>query len=184
MIFKKDDLMRLLILLLIAGCASLNEDQCKTGDWKGIGLSDGLEGLTFDHLSRHQKACSEYGISIDSKAYTEGRQEGLKTYCEPQNGYQLGLKGQSYNNVCTDKAFNENYKLGKKIHEVQTKITNIDNQIENLEQQMVVSNDQRERSNLHSQIKSLKRDKNRLDNMLLALKATRLKTTGDLIDLL
>ena len=71
----------LCVLVLATSCSSLSEKDCKSGDWAAIGKKDGERGYSEGRLESHQKACSEYGISIDANQYQSARKEGLKTYC-------------------------------------------------------------------------------------------------------
>lgn len=86
--------------ILLAGCASLDEGQCRNGHWDDIGLADGTAGLGVDRLNDHRKACAEFGIAPDPGAYLLGRERGLQRYCTPTNAVQEGLAGRPYRGVC------------------------------------------------------------------------------------
>ncbi len=88
-------------LTALAACASLSEDQCRAGDWRGIGFSDGAQGRSPDHIARHQKACAKVGVTPDLQAWLSGRQEGLLRYCTPANAYRVGRGGQSVAPYCS-----------------------------------------------------------------------------------
>ena len=106
--------------LLVAGCASMDEDECRVADWRAIGYEDGVRGVSASHLGEHREACAEYGISPDFVAYKTGREEGLREYCTPASGYRLGRNGGSPTAVCpVDLAgdFRDAYKSGREIHE-------------------------------------------------------------------
>jgi hypothetical protein len=85
---------------LLAGCASLNEDQCRQGDWAGIGQSDGYAGYAMTRLQDHAEACRKLGITPDSVAYSRGRQVGLRGYCTASRGFAEGRMGNIYAGVC------------------------------------------------------------------------------------
>ena len=97
--------MRYLVLLpalaLLAACATLNEDQCRAGNWYEIGINDGAKGRSSDFIFQHAKACNEFGIAPKAAPWREGRNEGLKQYCTPTNAYRIGQRGQHLNPVCT-----------------------------------------------------------------------------------
>jgi len=59
----------LLLLLGLNGCATLNEKECINGDWRTIGLEDGLRGEKANRIGQHREACAEYAIKIDIDAY-------------------------------------------------------------------------------------------------------------------
>lgn len=85
---------------LLAGCAGMSKDECLTVDWRTIGYEDGVEGRPGDHIAEHRKACAKYGVRADLDQYQQGRSQGLKEFCQPVNGYRLGVRGGSYYGVC------------------------------------------------------------------------------------
>ncbi|SER94386.1 Protein of unknown function [Tranquillimonas rosea] len=90
----------LIPLLLLTSCASLSEEECLRGDWRGIGYEDGVDGRERDFILRHAKACAEVGVSPDREAWLAGRAEGLPLYCTIDNAYDEGRRGVVLNNVC------------------------------------------------------------------------------------
>lgn len=92
----------LLLLPVLAACATLSEDACHAGDWAAIGRADGAEGRTPAHIGKHAKACAEYGIRPDAAAWEAGRREGLRHYCTPFNAYAEGADGRRLSPVCPD----------------------------------------------------------------------------------
>lgn len=85
---------------LVAGCASLSEDQCRQGDWASIGQADGYAGYAMTRLQDHTEACRKVGITPDAAAYSRGRQAGLRGYCTVSRGFTEGRLGNSYAGVC------------------------------------------------------------------------------------
>ena len=88
-------------VLFIASCASLTEDECRAGNWESIGFVDGTNGQFQSYISKHGEACTDYGVVPDTAAWLKGRLEGLKTYCTPQNVYEVGRHGTEMNPVCS-----------------------------------------------------------------------------------
>ncbi|MDO8296841.1 MAG: DUF2799 domain-containing protein [Caulobacter sp.] len=86
--------------LLAGSCATLSEDQCQTGDWAGIGYSDGANGHGTGRFGDHVKACEQFGVVPDQAVYMTGRARGLTVYCQPGRGFQVGRSGNSYGGVC------------------------------------------------------------------------------------
>ncbi|GHB44796.1 hypothetical protein GCM10007094_37670 [Pseudovibrio japonicus] len=131
--------------LTLSGCASLSEDDCKTGDWQGIGVVDGRAGFTSDKLNEHTKACSKYGISPDVNAYMAGRTLGLQSYCTPISGFEQGREDKSYRGVCpiaSEEGFKVGYSLGNQIYvaneaadDAQDEVRNIQYRIDELEEE-------------------------------------------------
>ncbi len=111
---------------LLAGCAGgLGKDECRTADWRTIGYEDGLHGLPADRIGAHRAACAKYQVTPDLVAYTEGRQRGLLEYCQPRNGYRVGLNGRPYYNVCsgaTEPGFVDGYHYGRQIYDARAEL--------------------------------------------------------------
>jgi len=98
------------------GCATLKKEECLTVDWYGIGYEDGTKGYKTSRIAKHRKSCAKYGVLPDLQLYQRGHSEGLREYCTPHKGYQLGLHGRSYNDVCQGELavlFQEAYNIGK-----------------------------------------------------------------------
>lgn len=113
-------------MLLLSGCATLNKEECLNADWRIIGFEDGARGHAASRIGNHRKACSEHGVIPDATAYNAGRDEGLKEFCQPQNGYRLGLRGRTYAGVCPrelESQFVDAYNYGKKIHGIERQIS-------------------------------------------------------------
>lgn len=113
------------ILLLISGCATMNESECRNADWRIIGMEDGASGKKSSHIGRHRSACSEYEIIPDLNLYLLGYNQGLGQYCTEQSGYSVGKSGASYNGICpktSEALFLEGYRRGRKIYLLQQDI--------------------------------------------------------------
>ena len=62
----------LFALALLAACATLNEDQCRAGNWYDIGVRDGANGRSLDFILQHAKACNEFGIAPKAGTLARG----------------------------------------------------------------------------------------------------------------
>jgi hypothetical protein len=92
-----------LVFLILAGCGASKEEKmaaCQATDWWAVGYEDGINGQYADRFKAHREACAKYGVMANITLYLEGRDEGLREYCRPQNGYSLGVSGYKRNNVC------------------------------------------------------------------------------------
>jgi hypothetical protein len=87
-------------LFALSGCASMSKDECLAVDWRTVGYEDGVEGYPGDHIAQHRKACAKYGVRADLALYQEGRNQGLREFCQPINGYNIGARGGGYGGVC------------------------------------------------------------------------------------
>lgn len=74
-------------------CATLNEQQCKTGNWEEIGRQDGSRGFSAGRINNHNKACREHGTQVNNADYQRGYDAGVRSYCTTENGYRLGRSG-------------------------------------------------------------------------------------------
>jgi len=121
------------VMIALSGCATMSGDECLTSDWQGIGFDDGSKGYTADRLSQHRKACAKHGVSPDLNAYRSGRTEGLRHYCQPQRGFNLGVSGGRYNGVCAidlEADFVDAYRSGAQLHSLRANVSSANDQIQ------------------------------------------------------
>lgn len=93
---------RALILVIsigLSGCASMSADECLSADWRTVGYEDGQAGSP-GRLGDHRKACAKVGVTPDLDAYEDGRAQGLRMFCVPSRGYDIGTQGGRYGGVC------------------------------------------------------------------------------------
>ncbi|MGH1576769.1 DUF2799 domain-containing protein [Planktotalea sp.] len=90
----------LCLLIALAGCATLSEEECLNGNWQEIGLKDGANGKTSDFIQSHAKACEKVGVVPVQSLWEKGRQQGLPAYCVPQKAYSEGRRGRRLSAVC------------------------------------------------------------------------------------
>ena len=119
-------------VLLVSGCATMNEEECRVADWHTVGYEDGARGALAETIGQHRKACADHGIAPDFNAYREGRAEGLKQFCRSQNGFNLGSRGGAYHGVCPaelEPDFLDAYNHGRTLHELESNVSRIASQI-------------------------------------------------------
>jgi hypothetical protein len=148
----------LMFTLGLNGCASLSKEQCLAGNWRDIGHRDGRQGYKPESLDAHNKACAEYGVTVNRDEYQQGYNEGIQTYCSPVNGRYLGERGSSYNYVCpADKeaAFLHQYRYGRELYEAQHKIKTARDDLATKEEQLRVEKNASVRTSLRSEISAL-----------------------------
>jgi hypothetical protein len=109
---------------LLVGCAAgMDKNQCVAADWRMIGYEDGLRGYAAERIGAHRVACAKHQVTPNLAAYSEGRERGLVEFCQPKNGFRVGLQGNGYANVCpaaTEAAFVHGYKWGRQIHDARS----------------------------------------------------------------
>jgi hypothetical protein len=114
-----------LFALGLSGCASMNKDECLAVDWRTVGYEDGAAGRAGERIAEHRKACAKYGVTPDLVAYQAGRSQGLREYCRPQTGYQLGEHGGSYGGVCPadmESEFTAAYESGRELYNLRSRV--------------------------------------------------------------
>lgn len=90
----------LLTLLLLGGCATLNQSECLNANWQMIGLEDGSKGQALSYIGNHRKACAKFNISPDLEQYQRGHAQGLRQYCTYNTGLRLGTRGGKFKSIC------------------------------------------------------------------------------------
>lgn len=125
----------LIAAALLVGCATgMDRDQCVAADWRTIGYEDGLHGFPAERIGAHRVACSKFQVAPDLAAYTEGRQRGLVEYCQPKNGFRVGLHGGGYANVCsgpTEQSFVNGYQWGRQIYQARSELNSTQARLRN-----------------------------------------------------
>lgn len=174
----------IILLFVLSSCATLSENECKNGNWELIGKKDGLKGRPLSVISQHQEACSEYKVRINTREYEIGRNQGLGEYCKPENGYQEGINGHKYNNVCTNKEFNTKYRIGYKIYELKKEIEKANKEINDLESEFTMSNNEDDKIKLRYKIRNEYDKINKINKKITLLKVYAAGDKYELIDLL
>jgi hypothetical protein len=105
---------------LLAGCAGgMTTSECASADWTALGFEDGRTGARPKLSEQRREACASEGISVDFAAYETAREDGLKTYCTAEGGFDAGRSGGEYFGVCageTEMRFLESLALGERLH--------------------------------------------------------------------
>jgi hypothetical protein len=118
----------------MAGCAGMSKDECLAVDWRTIGYEDGVEGRPGDHIAEHRKACAKYGVRADLDQYQQGRSQGLREFCQPVNGYRLGVRGGNYYGVCPvelERPFLGAFDAGHQLHVLTARVSNAEAELSN-----------------------------------------------------
>jgi hypothetical protein len=122
-------------LWALAGCSSMSANQCLATDWRTVGYEDGVAGYSGDRVGQYRKACTKHGISPDLNAYQGGRDQGLREFCKPLNGFRVGAHGRGYNGACPaelDGPFLEAYESGRELYNLRSRVNSTANQINSM----------------------------------------------------
>lgn len=106
-------------------CATLDEEECQTVDWRQLGQVDGAAGRSSGYVERHREACAKHGLPVSDQDWQAGWQTGIRLYCTPQNGLQVGREGKYYENSCpADLAyeFSAAYQIGKRVFDARREL--------------------------------------------------------------
>jgi hypothetical protein len=160
----------LIILLvgMIAGCATIPEDQCAKVNWYDLGVQDGREGYDEGRLARHREACAGVHISPDEIRYGEGRRVGLAEYCQIDNAVREGLAGHDYRGVC-DEEFRRHHKIAYEVYSLKQDINRNFDEISSKESELRKKDiTEKTRRDLYSEIRELDRRRERLRDKLFS----------------
>lgn len=147
-------LLLLLPLLLLAGCASLSESDCRSANWDDIGYRDGVKGAGPDRAQDHASACVEYGISVDRDAWNRGYERGLGVYCTPENAVQVALSGGNYGGVCppeSDAEFATHWRAARPVYEQRQKVGQLEQRRRELEYAFSNADNDRQRYEIRTE---------------------------------
>ena len=64
-----------LLILLLCGCAGLEAEDCRRGDWYALGFRDAMYGLQ-RHDDQYAWQCAPHEAKVDVARYAQGWQEG------------------------------------------------------------------------------------------------------------
>lgn len=120
---------------LLSSCASLSLEQCKNADWRQIGYTDGANGEPASKLQQHASACAKVDIKPDLDAYLSGRMDGLLSYCQPENGFEVGRHGRADNvGDCPPHLrapFLDQYRQGREINGLEGEVERLRSMLQN-----------------------------------------------------
>lgn len=142
---RLNKLLMLCIMFCVTACASMSKQECLNANWKSIGYEDGSMGKPETTIQSHRKACVKINITPDLAQYQQGHREGARAYCKKATGYQLGVSGGAYYNICPadlETVFLQAYHLGQELFtisrqmdQIEDAISNYGSNIDSLEQQ-------------------------------------------------
>ncbi len=163
----------LTMLVVGSGCATLSKSDCMSGDWARIGRQDGTEGHTRSRFAKHVEACEKHGVSPNRLKYDAGYKEGLVAYCTAENGFEVGRRGDRYENICPasrEGAFMAQYRVGREMYDVEARMKSVESDINSIEHKLqneVVYESDRRR--LLDQVYRLRSERDSLQRKMIVL---------------
>ncbi len=125
----------LLALIFLSGCATMNRSECLNADWQIIGMEDGSRGRELAYVGKHREACAEYNVAPNLEQYKQGHSQGLQRYCTYSNGFGLGLRGNSFNDVCPPRLIADyrlGYQRGREIYSMNRSVKKLQSSIDKI----------------------------------------------------
>lgn len=116
----------------------MSESECLATDWRTVGYEDGVAGYSGDRIGRYRKSCGKHGVTPDLTQYQAGRDQGLREFCKPANGFRVGARGNSYSGVCPaelDEDFVSAYQSGRQLYTLRARVANASNELESMHQE-------------------------------------------------
>ncbi|MDT9001691.1 DUF2799 domain-containing protein [Paucibacter sp. APW11] len=154
------------VLLALSGCASMSEDQCRRADWQQQGTRDGRDGYGRDRVGDHAEACAKVGVVPDEPRWLTGWSDGVRQYCRPARGWELGLRGEYYRGVCADQPggdeFERYYEAAKRVYTLGQQLDRNYSEMQRLERSLADAKTDEERKQLRAQLRELDIEQQRL----------------------
>ena len=158
----------------LAGCASMNEDQCRRADWFDQGRRDGLAGQADGRIDEHFKACAKAGVAPDAARWRQGWREGAKLFCVPSKAWSEGAKNSSYSGNCREfdeAGFLRWHRSGLDVYRTRQERDKGRSEINTLEVQLKKAEKEDERKALRDKLRQLDIEQGRLRRLLETLEA-------------
>lgn len=162
----------LMATLLVAGCESMSEDQCRRADWLQRGERDGQQGQPLDRIDAHREACAKAGVIPDAVRWEQGWRRGVVSYCTPRSAWHEGARNQSYQGACREldeATFLRWHRLGTDVHKARSQRDAIQRDIDRAEAQLKKAEKEDERKQLRDRIRNLDQDKARVRRLIETL---------------
>src|SRR3546814_14672913 len=84
------------LALLQAGFATMNQDECLSGDGGLVGYQDGTNGYPLSYMANDAKACAAYRVRPDPATYMAAPARGMSKSCQPRRGFPEARLGHKY----------------------------------------------------------------------------------------
>ncbi|WP_237070505.1 DUF2799 domain-containing protein [Pseudoalteromonas aliena] len=163
-----------LALITLSGCTSLSQEECAYANWQQLGYDHGESGKAYNQGIDTVKACREFGISPDVALYKEGYNNGLQHYCKPENGFAVGIRGESFNGVCNSKQFRKAWEEGNDRYQIEARKTEINNRLDTINRRLEVISNELSAANVSSnQRRELTNERRVLDDERSSLRRER-----------
>lgn len=137
--------------LFLAGCATLNKNECQTVDWEQLGLQNGQGGQPESYIAEHQKACAQYKLPVDTAKWEAGWQKGIRNYCTPANGLAVGQQGRTDASMCPAdqmQQFSYYNQIGGRVYSARTDMESARSELDQISEDIKAEKDRGRRADL------------------------------------
>lgn len=158
--------------VLLAGCASMSEGECRRADWFERGLGDGRSGTLPSRVQSHREACAKAGVEPDEARWQAGWSEGVKSYCTPNSAWNQGLRNLPYQGACArldEPTFLRYHRAGQMVHRARQELTQNGVAMARLEEELKKATKDEDRRRLREELQRAERERTRLTALLLTL---------------
>lgn len=143
---------------LLAGCAAMSVEECRTADWREQGMRDALKGKSRAHFEEIRQACAEAGVVPRAPQYWEGWNRGIGQFCTPANGLRWGREGHSYANSCPpeiEAGFVARYRDGRRAWDAEQTLRRLQNDQRSKQRELDNAKDDATRNRLRNDLRDL-----------------------------
>lgn len=157
--------------LLLGGCASMSESECKVADWGRVGRDDGARGEAESRLAAYTEDCGKVGVRPNALAYRQGWDVGIQGFCTASGGWRAGSAGE---NAKADRCrgrpgetqFTRYFQAGLRVHETTERMRSNDSESSRLEAQLRKSGNDDEKRRLRERLRAIDREQSGLRLLL------------------
>jgi len=129
----------IIMTLLLTGCASMSEDECRQADWREVGYSDAAKGQNPARIADHREACAKANVRVDHAEYLAGFEAGLSLYCTPTTAFESAMRGRAYAVQCEQERFPsyaDAFTVGQDAHQLSQQHAELSQSLQKTRQQM------------------------------------------------
>jgi len=144
--------------VVLAGCAAMSVEECRSADWGEQGMRDALNGYSRSRLADIREACAEAGVRPNESLYLNGWNAGITRFCTPENGERWGRDGRSYQNACPpqiEAGFLGRYQAGRRVYDAEQNLKRLQREQDDLQQQLRREKDEARRKRLRDNLRDL-----------------------------
>lgn len=173
----------ILLAMLHAGCATISEGECLSGNWARIGYDDGVAGYPSSRLGNHEQACAGHGVGIDARTYLESRERGLEVYCTPHRGFTAAANGNKYMGVCPghlEPGFLAGFSDGRYVYDAKELLDDASSDVGSIEYRIRSTNKDIDKTNRRLSNAESDKERSRLRRELNNLRANIRRADDDL----